>query len=93
MSEYSGVAKQSDGWPTDVSNEGKTAMVETVTRMLADHPEGLSLNQIQHLSRARAYRDGFKAIEGWALWDAIYCALDRACRAAGDQVWVPKRGF
>lgn len=93
MSEYDSVAKQADGWPTNIDKEGKATMIEAVTRMLRDHPEGLSLNQIEHLSKAPKYRAGFKSIEKWALWDAIYCALDRACRAAGDNVWVTKRSL
>lgn len=92
MSEYN-VERQSDGWPTGIDKEGKEAMTEAVRRMLNDHPEGLSLDQVQHLSGASTYKDGFKSISKWVLWDAIYCALERACRAAGDRVWVPKRNF
>ena len=76
--------RQPDGWPKGMTPKEKTALTEAVTHALHTHPEGLSRDQIY-----RWLKQEKRWPLQWVVYSGIYCAIDRACRAAGaEQVYT-----
>jgi hypothetical protein len=74
------VGLQPDGWPTGISDEGKRELTATVLQELQQQP--MTLHTLHYTVQPHRIR----ALEGVEDLEWIYCALDRAARAAGAEM-------
>lgn len=79
------VELQPDGWPQGIDDDAKRELTEVVQRELQRQP--MALHILHDLVRRQRPRP--RALEGASLIEWIYCAIDRAARAANaEQVYM-----
>lgn len=69
------------GWPTFLTEAGKEFLLKEVKEILEQGPQPLWI-----IENRISYIDG-NPLKGVALWDARFCAIQRACDAVGEQVY------